>query len=558
MIKHKVRNILIYKSDFNDEAKYKQDLSEKLLSKYGIGPYSEYGIVREVINYAYEYYCDTFVRICHSETSVLFYQFVLSQHEQVTELVIKREVFISLDKSIGDYVAVYRRILKWILEQACDINLHDKEHPDEEFYKRSETLLNELVIVGNLIVDITHVYAEQDLIEDAIEVVYDSKKIYSIQRKHHYDFMFSEINKTRHFVTKKWISEKNGMENLLNQIMASFGVRYEDFAKTINSIHNNSFRLSNISQNFSLTSIIENLVSDYKLDRSLTQSFLQGIVLTRDNKLCLSDVACKSQNMNRYLYRPLTIWNVNGKDIVFTGRFGFSESFLQLVQNGIPWGKAPNEWMSIKSFQSYVRLKEIEHFKWLEDEVEKELASENLTFYRNIKSISTLYGSQSLLVKNVGEIDFIIICHDKEKIIVVDCKSLQTKNDLMSQKFDLKKFTEENGYNTNMQNKVKWVMDNKINLDYHNKSVHGTSEKSIANYRVEGVFVIDTPTFYMYNSEIRIYTIDKFVPMITERLRDTEYTHIVENQNNITIYTIKHPYFKKPNNSNLKVIHIPD
>lgn len=68
---------------------------------------------------------------------------------------------------------------------------------------------------------------------------------------------------------------------------------------------------------------------------------------------------------------------------------------------------------------------------------------------------------------------------------------------------------------------------------------------SLDQYTVEGVFVINTPTFYMYNAPYRIYTYSQFKDVITGLYVDPVYNLTVETDDAISTYWVKYPYFAK-------------
>lgn len=101
---------------------------------------------------------------------------------------------------------------------------------------------------------------------------------------------------------------------------------------------------------------------------------------------------------------------MNGKAFYVIGLFGWNEAENSLLLNAIPWGKFPIEWEANKTFKLYVDRKKDEHDKWLDDEVEEIIRSENLRYDRGVKKLVTPKGSYSLMQKDLGEIDFLIIC----------------------------------------------------------------------------------------------------------------------------------------------------
>jgi len=555
MKEFKIKHFTIYKGDASPEIKYRPELSKLLFDNFGSGPYTDHDIARKAVTFSFNFFCDKFIELCHSETSVRFYQLVLSQHEQAIEIAFFGNKNHYPDGITEEYIAVYRRILKWILEQACDIKLHNEEKQDEKFLERAKKKLNDLVFLGDMIFYDANMYAEQDMIEDVVEMKFDENNFYVFSHKHHYDFVIDKIINSNGFRAVKHVVDDDAIEDLKVAIEKCFGLKYEFLTTVIAEIHKINESKGGQYCGFGWESLPLSVESMFGANADQARILFKGLTLDRTNKLKLHDLACRPQTMNRYLYRPITIWNIGGEDFAVIGKNGFTESIIQLATNCIPWGKAPEEWIANNGFKQYVHSKEDEHDKWLDDEVEKKVREIKLPFHRNVTNIFTENGNLSLLVKDVGEIDFIIISHDNKKIYIADSKHLQGRYDMMSQKNDFSNFTKDKGYNKQIANKIKWAHENLSHLDFHNKSIYGQSEQSISAYEIEGIFIINTPTFYMYNSDYRIYTVDVFAQIITGQLIDPELTVFVDNEDSMTKFNIKYPYFKKPNYKLLDLLH---
>jgi hypothetical protein len=555
MEEFKIKHLTIYKGDASPEVKYRPELSKLLLDNFGPGPYTDHDIARKAVTFSFNFFCDKFLDLCHSETSVRFYQLVLSQHEQAIELALFGNKNHYPKGITEEYIAVYRRILKWILEQACDIKLHNEEKHDDKFLDRAKKKLNELVFLGDMIFYDANMYAEQDMIEDVVEVKFDENNQYIFSHKHHYDFIIEKIQESNGIHSFKHVVDEKAIEDLKKAIEKCFGLKYEFLTTVIAEIHKMNESKGGKYCGFGWESLPLSVQSMFAANPDQARILFKGLTLDRTNKLKLHDLACKPQTMYRYLYRPITIWNIGGEDFAVIGRNGFTESIIQLATNAIPWGKAPDEWIANKCFKEYVHSKEDEHDKWLDDEVEKKVREIKLPFHRNVTNIVTENGNLSLLIKDVGEIDFIIISHDNKKIYIADSKHLQGRYDMMTQKNDFSNFTKDKGYNKQIANKIKWASENLPQLDFHNKSMYVQSEPSISGYEIEGIFIINTPTFYMYNSDYRIYTVDVFAQIITGQLTDPELTVFVDNEDSMTKFNIKYPYFKKPNYKLLDLLH---
>ncbi len=541
-----IKHLSIYKGTKTPEKKYRSDLSKLLIDKFGQGPYSEQDKVREALSFSYQYFCDNFLELCHNENSVRFYQFVLSQHEQTIEAAFFAETHHYPEGIDEEYIAIYRRILKWILEQACDIKLHNQEYTDASFQDRAIELLNELVFLGKMMFTCANLYSEQDMIEDVVEIIFESG-LYIIQHKHHYDYVIKDIQNSYGIHSMKHVVESNPVENLQEAIKHCFGINYAFLTTVIQEIHKINKDKGGQYCGFGWESLPMSVKSVFNADEEQARILYKGLTLNKDNKTRLFDLVSKPQTMFRYLYRPILIWNIEGEDFAVVAMNAFSESIIQLTTNAIPWGKAPEEWLQNECFKRYVHSKEDDHDKWLDDEVQKRVEEGSLHFFRNLTSINSKTGTINLNKKNVGEIDFIIINHMRKTIFVADCKHLQGRYDMMTQRNDFSNFTKgKKPYNKQIENKINWVKDNIENLNYHYIKEYGANNLDIITYSIEGIFIINTPTFYMFNSDYRIYTVDVVIDVIKGNLIDPEKTIFVEEGTRTLTYKIKYPYFKKP------------
>ena len=283
-------------------------------------------------------------------------------------------------------------------------------------------------------------------------------------------------------------------------------------------------------------------VFDLEIDEA--KQFLEGLTLSKSNKMPLRDLVHRPYKLNRYLYRPIITWNVNGKDWVRFGKNSLKESILELCTNTIPWGKAPEEWMVNACFKDYVHRKEREHDKWLDDAVEERLKKENMQFDRNVKVLYQNSGTTKIDVSGLGEVDFIILSEDTKTVFIVDCKHLTGRYDINNQRNDYDKFVNgKKPYNETMQRKLEWFVKNKRLLCEHFQKKSSHPKLDLSDYRVEGIFIINTPTLYMYDSKYRIYTPDQINDVVSGVYCDPEYTVEDEKGNS---FTLKYPYFTKP------------
>lgn len=97
-----------------------------------------------------------------------------------------------------------------------------------------------------------------------------------------------------------------------------------------------------------------------------------------------------------------------------------------------------------------------------------------------------------------------------------------------------------------MNLKVKWLTENKNILEEHFQLKYNDPTITLKKYMVEGIFFINTPTFYMYNSDLRIYTFDQVMGVVTGNHIDPIFTYYVDEEDKEIFYSVKYPYFRKP------------
>lgn len=531
-------DLKVYIGDNSVEKKFRDELSGLLRSTVGTGPYTQLQI-KEILKISLNYYIGEFTRVCQNETAYYFYQSVLMFHEDAVAIAVKHGGNAFSDDVPDHYLPTYRRVLKFILELACEIPMRIIK-PTMDDRKRVEKTLDELLFLGDMILSCASLYAERSMIEDVAEVNFDNNGLYVFSRRHHYNHIFDYINELYGYFIEKSAGDESGIQDLFKAFEDCFGINYKDVGHIIASIHGQN---QSEYEGFNWDALPSNLERLFGVPYSVGEQFFKGLTLDRQNKMSLLDLACKPYNINRYLYKPIIIWNVNGKDFAFLGKNVWTESMIQFATNAIPWAKAPKEWVENRSFKKYVHKKEDQHDKWLDDEVESILLKGNYLYSRNIRKLRTPSGYENFDINGLGEVDFIIVPRDTRKGLIVDCKHLQSRYDAVNQRNDFNAFTigpkKGKSYNVTMSNKVKWFTSNQDLLQYH-------FECEISRYSVEGVFIVNTPTLYMFNSEYRIYTVNQLTSVLNGTFKDRTFILHQQDEDGLKLLRINYPYFQKP------------
>jgi hypothetical protein len=542
-----VDGLIILRGTKAVEPKFRVALSNLVLEKFGSGPFNQ-NLVTEIIYFCRDYYISEFEKICNQETSYSFYKEIVWLHEQATTLRFK-PAFNNLPEGLDQaYIGSYRRVLKLIIEQGCLVDMVSGEKRDEAFRDRIHSLLNELLFLGEMIYRCSESIAEQSMIEDAHDVVFDKDGLYVFERKHHYEMIFQYISNEMEKHKPEYIMDSNGSEDFEKALKECFGINYNGVKGTLGLVMEKKGLKPGDVISADCESIIKDVANFTETDEAIIDKFFSGFSLHKGNKHVVSELMKKPHSLDRYLYRPLLKWQINRKSFYVLGNYSWFEAENSLFLNAIPWGKYPSEWEGNACFNQYVNKKKDEHDKWLDDKVEQIILSTGLSYQRSVKKLATKKKSYSLLIKDLGEIDFLIICPKIKKVLVAECKHLMGRYDMVNWKNDFDHFTGggSKSYNVRLKSKVQWLTENKNVLQEHFQKQFNNVDLSIQDYEIAGVFFINTPTFYMYNSDFRIYTFDQIEKVLTGQHQDPAFTLYVDQGDSAITYSAKYPYFQKP------------
>ena len=407
---YKINNeYLIFKGAKIAEQKFRKELSLQLIEKFGKG-YHEQIVVKEMIVFSLNYYITKFKTICLTESSYTFYKNVFWFHEQATE-VVHLQLFDNLPAEISEgYIASYRRVLKFIIEIGCEIKMVSGEKMNEKYKDRAESLLNDLLFLGEMIMMCVDLYAEQSMIEDVADISFDENDMYTFSRRHHYNFVFKYFSKEVSSQITKKVIDLNGYEDFIIVLKNCFGINLQNIEELIGWIHKKLKLKPGKVVSVNWDTFTKNLNISCGIPIEIANQFFDGLKIDSLNKMPFEELVRKPYNLNRFIYRPFIIWNIDTKDFAIFGVNCWVESIRQLTTNAFQWGKAPHEWMKNPCFKSFINKKMDEHDKMLDNAVEDKLKIQNVLYDRSLKSLKFKGGSTGI---DLGEIDFIIIAEKK-------------------------------------------------------------------------------------------------------------------------------------------------
>lgn len=529
---------------------YNKHISKLIIDNFGKGPFNYFETTNQILFFLNNRFINQMKCFLTSERSLAFYQYIQILHDNSNEIVMQDNFEEHFDQISPAQFALYRRILRFILEQSTHIELVFAEslvHCKE----RVLNFLEELIHVGYRLFNISNLIASQQLIEDAVEIFFNDDDLYVIDYKYHYNAIIDQINKQSRSHLEKVVKDENAGEDFARAMLNCFGISFKDVNREVKSMHQHQIDNDNepypCAGGFDLNSLVDNLSHNSNVSYEIAEKIISGLIISKDTVCSFQDSIYKPQSINRHLYRPIIQYQIEGIDqpMTIVSFNSLTISLQQLATNAISWGKYPDEWKD-KCFDEYVINKKHLNDKVLEDHHEHLLKGNKIIYSRNIKNLKRK-NNQNLNIDNAdcGEIDFLFL--KDSTIYIADSKHLLARYDFNNWKNDFSAFeTNKNNYNKTMDRKIKFLDDKKNLIQEHFETENPELNLDLTDYKIEGVFLINGSTFYMYNSTYKLFTVkDLELFLKGEFVYPT--IHITEeNEEGSKEIIVSHPYFKKP------------
>jgi len=488
-------------------------LSKAVHEEYGLGPFDEQ-LTKRILLFAYNWLGSNFHHIVTDLNDVNFVFSLFFHHESSFELTKRISSGENLEETEGikhHDLALNRRILKLALEQTCEVNYTYQAPVSQEKKREYIRILEDLLYLGKEIYYIADCLAENRMTPNSILLSFNEAGQLNIERNHHFEDVMPLL--MEHFFDpayREGVFNTAPVHELRDTLRDCMGIDY-DFAGglifEIKRIHS-----GNEHQTVEPGILPKNLVNQ-GIDPENAENFYNGLTLSRRNKLSVAESVYKVSSLNRHMFRPILIINYNGEDRALVGRNKWGESIVAMGTNGFQWQKAPDEWLRNRCFRTFLDRLFTEHDKLLEDEVERILDELKFPFARNILSFRTVQSNHTRIdVENIGEMDFVFIDLIQGKIIVADCKYNRARYEMVGYSTDYKNFVEE--YEPKLKRKIAWLEANRPLIQSEFELRYSGAIPDISTYPIIGMFIINTPTYYMLNGTIptmTIYSLKEFI-----------------------------------------------
>jgi hypothetical protein len=521
-------------------------LSKDIKEKFGEDPFLQKDEVINVLQFGFTWLTNTFRNYILSIDDYAFLLFLFYNHESSIALYLRTlgQNPEDLEKAEGikeDDLALNRRVLRLALEQCCDINY--TKDPDVTPAKARECLLKleDLLYLGAEIYYFADCIAENRMIDNAYSLTFNQYGRLNIQRNHHNEEVFQAIRGVFHTGFREGIVSVELVNELRTTLKKCMAIDY-DFAGGIIFYIKKHHNTKDKAQTVQPTVLPQNLAAKgvSEVDAS---NFYSGLSLSRHNKLPIADSVYKVNSMERHFFRPILILNIKGEERALVGENKWKESIMVMATNGFQWQKAPGEWVKNKCFSDYLSEKSNEHDKLLENEVEKVLTDLGIPFLRNIKKFRNAKNEYiPIEIPGVGEMDFVFWDTQRSKLIIADCKYNRARYEMVGWSTDFKNFKES--YEPKLQGKLDWIEKNMDVVKNEFVLRFGDIVTNAAEPQTFSMFIINTPTFYMFNGSHPAISINYFKEFIKNNYKYPIIRLIHKSkEGQETTTEIHHPYF---------------
>jgi hypothetical protein len=524
---------------------YVKHLSDQIKDKFGNGPFLNSTEVKPILQFLFDNLITQAKVFLSGERSLAFYQYIQILHEDSNNVVINHSVEKVFPAVTQDDFSMYRRILRFILEQSTCIPLIFRESLDQ-VKVRSLPKLEELIHIVYLLFSYSNLQASDSLLgNNSIDLSFNNDGLYILDYKFPINKTIFYCNLLNYELRKGAIIDENAHSDFNDFFKQHHGAELFYLVNLIEKMHIEDAKSKDEpfphARAFDLESLVSNYAFNTSINPDISEKIISGLILSESTKCSFEESIFQPHNIKRHLFRPFIQWKiVNHPPMIVVSKLTLQQSLNSLAINAIGWQKYPDEW-SDDVFTLFVLKKSENNGAILEDEIEKKLKSFSLIYDRNITTLYDKNGQGSNIEnESCGEVDFIFI---KDKIIYIcDSKYLLDRHDFNNWKADYSKFVNgKKNYNDVLSRKKVYLESIKSRVFEHLefKTGHVIVNKDELYFDI--FFIINTPTFYMYNSPIQIIPITA----LEAKIKGEEvYPQVEIETNGGEKVIVKHPYFK--------------
>ncbi|MFN4123753.1 MAG: hypothetical protein ACK4GL_10680 [Flavobacteriales bacterium] len=125
---------------------------------------------------------------------------------------------------------------------------------------------------------------------------------------------------------------------------------------------------------------IQNLFSENDKQNSNIKYLIEGLTLSKSNKLSFIDCFIRGQYIDRIIYKTFIKVHIEGNEFFLLGKGKWTECIYSLSENAIPFNEFPKAWSKIEDLNKFIRKKIKNNDKVLENRVKDIFIEKNVIF----------------------------------------------------------------------------------------------------------------------------------------------------------------------------------
>ena len=492
--------------DYKKNEKYWNQLSDYVESNFNYGLITDPDLLQDTYKKLFNLLSDKFNELIDQQELASFFIYVHNFHENSIELWSKQLKGETLTINESEFVVV-RRVLKIILEQSCRNKLMNSINYVNEILEKKvefQEHIEELISIGYLAIMLSNNIVRSQLFPESLAFQNYDGKLRTIH--------FSPYRETFEFVCNDIPKHSDSVEiyNTLDLLKVVWKEQLGIDFNVIGGITEEQVKDFKYRGGVIKSEELKKLIVDqFGYDKNLVDNIYEGLTVSKRNVLSFEDCILRSQDHRRHLYRPIVELNIEGSSYWILGLNKWRESFTSLSTNALPFGICPIEWLTYDPIKKFNRQVEDSHDEILETPA-VDLLNE-FGYLNDFKIKSLLTSSSSNINLNdleIGDIDIAFLNIEEKKVYICECKHNRFKHDLSGMRNDYVKFKKK--YENQLERKVRWVRTNLQAFLYHFENKLKVTIESKEEYNVNGVFIINAPTIYMYNTQYLTFTLHSF------------------------------------------------
>lgn len=497
-------------------------------------------IVEEILKFSFSFFCEKLEEKIKNEKRFSFYLFCHNLHEDSIDIFLKQTEGYKLSINEEKFAAS-RRILKVILEQSTKYELKGAPNFFLEMKENREgysNFLEELIYIGEWAFISSEYLARVQLFPKAIGVKNDLENneiAFLIFQP--YPLFFSHIFKDLPNHDSQ-VALSDCIDDFKSLIQDKYSIKYDDLSYFVAEILQNPQNRLGVTI---LPEIAKIVKTNTSVDHKFLDSFYAGLTVTKENALTMEGSFYKNQDIYRHIFRPILEYSIEGKQFHIIGANKWGESMMLLTTNCFPFGIFPPEWKINKDLKKFIEKIDNTHDKLLQNPIADLIKTKGFPFEIDIKSFQSVKKQFINIDKTIGDIDILFLDLINKRIYVCECKHNRSRFDYNNWKRDYSNFKDK--HEEQLKRKVDWAISNIAVIQNHFKlRVDAPVDINLNDFKVVGIFIINAPTIYMYNSQYNCYTIHDFNRLLNNENPYPDF--FITSEDTGKVYRVRHPYFE--------------